>query len=260
MEQGVKMQAETKYNFIVGRTYQRKDVYRVLGIPETTKGGNWDTGYNKYKDDWFIFCNIGVAGRTGHEYNNQFVGDELAWLGKNHSKLENPSIKSLIAPVGKVYIFTRKSNKAPFMYAGIGKAKSVEDTSPVRIVWEFVDEHEFSPVVLPEEVLEVQKYREGVTKQISVNVYERNLEARSKCIEHYGTSCSICQFEFIKFYGQIGEGFIHVHHLKPLSEIGQDYELDPIEDLRPVCPNCHAMLHRKKPPYTIEQLKGIIEC
>ncbi len=62
----------------------------------------------------------------------------------------------------------------------------------------------------------------------------------------------------MKFYGQIGEGFIHVHHLKPLSEIGQEYEVDPIEDLRPVCPNCHAMLHRKKPPYTIEQLKDLI--
>jgi predicted HNH restriction endonuclease len=200
-----------------------------------------------------------VAGRTGHDYNNQFVGNELVWFGKNRSKIETASIQSLISPIGKVYIFTRTSNKDPFMYAGIGKAKSVEDTSPVKIVWEYVDENEFSPVVLPEEVLKVQKYREGVTKQISVNVYERNPEARRKCIEHYGTSCCVCQFEFLKFYGQIGEDFIHVHHLKPLSEIGQDYELEPIEDLRPVCPNCHAMLHRKKPPYTIEELRYIIQ-
>ncbi len=259
VEQGAEVQAETKYNFIVGKTYKRKDIYRVIGIPEDTKGGNWDTGYNKYKDDWFIFCNIGVAGRTGHDYNNQFVGNELVWFGKNRSKIETASIQSLISPIGKVYIFTRTSNKDPFMYAGIGKAKSVEDTSPVKIVWEYVDENEFSPVVLPEEVLKVQKYREGVTKQISVNVYERNPEARRKCIEHYGTSCCVCQFEFLKFYGQIGEDFIHVHHLKPLSEIGQDYELEPIEDLRPVCPNCHAMLHRKKPPYTIEELRYIIQ-
>jgi 5-methylcytosine-specific restriction protein A len=181
----------------------------------------------------------------------------MVW--KKRSKLENSSIQSLISLVGKVYIFTRTSNKEPFMYVGIGKARSVEDTSPVKVVWEFIDENEFSPVVLPEEVLRVQKYHEGVTKQISVNVYERNPEARRKCIEHYGTSCYVCQFEFIKFYGQIGEGFIHVHHLKPLSEIGQDYELDPIKDLRPVCPNCHAMIHRNKPLYTIEQLKDIIQ-
>ncbi len=36
----------------------------------------------------------------------------------------------------------------------------------------------------------------------------------------------------------MGEGFIHVHHLKPLSEVGYEYRVDPIRDLRPVCPNC----------------------
>ena len=239
----------SKYNFIIGKNYKRKDIYRVIEIPEDTKGGNWDTGYNRYKDDWFIFCNIGVAGRTGHDYKNEFLGDELVWFGKNRSKKKHFTIQSLINPVGKVYIFTRTSNKSPFTYAGIGKAKLVEDTEPVKIVWEFI------PL---EEVLEVQKYREGLTKQVSVNVYERNPEARKKCIEQYGPSCHICRFQFDKFYGKIGEGFVHVHHLKSLSEIGQEYELDPIKDLRPVCPNCHAMLHRKKPAYTVEQLKDII--
>jgi len=165
-----------------------------------------------------------VAGRTGHDYNNQFVGDELVWFGKTRSKKDHSTIQSLICPVGKVYIFTRMSNKEPFMYTGIGSAKSVEDTSPVKIVWEFIGENEFSPIVLTEEVLGVQKYREGLTKQISVNVYERNLEARRKCIEQYGTSCYVCSFQFAKVYGEIGEGFVHVHHLKSLSEIGQEYQ------------------------------------
>jgi predicted HNH restriction endonuclease len=46
-----------------------------------------------------------------------------------------------------------------------------------------------------------------------------------------------------------------VHHLRPLSGIAEEYEIDPVEDLRPVCPNCHAMLHRKTPPYTIDELR-----
>lgn len=29
-------------------------------------------------------------------------------------------------------------------------------------------------------------------------------------------------------------------------------------DLVPVCPNCHNMLHRKEPPYTVEELQKII--
>lgn len=60
-----------------------------------------------------------------------------------------------------------------------------------------------------------------------------------------------------KVYGEIGRGFIHVHHKVPLSSIGKEYELDPIKDLVPVCPNCHAMLHRKEPPYDVNDLKEL---
>ena len=56
-------------------------------------------------------------------------------------------------------------------------------------------------------------------------------------------------------HGEIGKNFIHVHHLTPISTIGKEYELNVDTDLVPVCPNCHYMLHRKDPPYTIEELK-----
>jgi 5-methylcytosine-specific restriction protein A len=67
----------------------------------------------------------------------------------------------------------------------------------------------------------------------------------------------VCDFNFEAKYGEIGSGFIHVHHLTPLANIGKEYEVDSIRDLRPVCPNCHAMLHKKYPPYSIEELKSI---
>ncbi|WP_337946952.1 MULTISPECIES: HNH endonuclease [unclassified Pseudoalteromonas] len=78
-----------------------------------------------------------------------------------------------------------------------------------------------------------------------VNSYERNLKARSECIKEYGVSCTVCGFNFEETYGKRGKGFIHVHHIVPISDIGDEYQVDPIRDLRPVCPNCHAMLHRK---------------
>lgn len=106
----------------------------------------------------------------------------------------------------------------------------------------------------PEEVLDPEKYFEGSTKKISVNIYERNFLARKKCIAYHGLSCSVCKFNFESKWGEIGQGFIHVHHLKPLAAINEKYELNPVADLRPVCPNCHAMLHRKSPPYSIEEL------
>lgn len=116
------------------------------------------------------------------------------------------------------------------------------------------------PEVLAEEVTNPEKYQEGTTKLIPVNVYERNTKARKKCIEHYGYNCSVCNFNFGAIFGELGEEFIHVHHLKPLSEIGQEYTLDPIKDLRPVCPNCHCMLHRQTPILSIEALIKIKEA
>lgn len=110
----------------------------------------------------------------------------------------------------------------------------------------------------PEEILELDNYYEGAIKQIKINRYERDLAARNKCIKHYGLNCYVCRFNFEDKYGSIGKEFIHVHHLKPLSEIGCEYELDPIQDLRPVCPNCHAMIHRKRPPYSIEEISKLL--
>ncbi|WP_236721413.1 HNH endonuclease [Trichormus sp. NMC-1] len=106
---------------------------------------------------------------------------------------------------------------------------------------------------------EIINLYEGAKQRITINRYERNNEARKLCIEHYGKICYVCGFNFEKKYGEIGQGFIHVHHLIPLSEIDQEYEVDPIKDLRPVCPNCHAMIHRKNPPYTIEQIKNMLQ-
>jgi len=112
--------------------------------------------------------------------------------------------------------------------------------------------------IFPDEVLSGQTYYEGATKQIRVNVYERNVQARKDCIARYGLSCVVCNFNFKESYKEIGDGYIHIHHLKPLSEIGEEYELDPVQDLRPVCPNCHAMLHRSKTVYTIEALQQLL--
>jgi len=99
---------------------------------------------------------------------------------------------------------------------------------------------------------------EGALRRVVSSEYERNPAARLACIEHYGASCVVCGFSFESTYGEFGRGFIHVHHLTPVSAIGKEYRVDPIADLRPVCPNCHAMLHRQDPPFTIEELRDLM--
>lgn len=115
----------------------------------------------------------------------------------------------------------------------------------------------YSQVMLPEEVSNPELFTEGATRKISVNYYERSPEARIKCIEHYGWNCIICGFNFENKYGTLGKNFIHVHHIIPLSSINEAYKLNPIRDLRPICPNCHAMIHRKSPPYSVDEIKEI---
>lgn len=114
------------------------------------------------------------------------------------------------------------------------------------------------PIGYPDGLLEKDKYPEGAAKEVTVNAYERSAKARSLCLRHYGFKCAVCEIEFDKKYGEIGRGFIHVHHTIPLSKLGPHYTVDPIRDLIPVCPNCHSMLHRKEPPYSIDELKGLI--
>jgi 5-methylcytosine-specific restriction endonuclease McrA len=110
---------------------------------------------------------------------------------------------------------------------------------------------------LPDELDASISIREGAKYQVTVNAYERNPVARSRCVTHYGPTCVVCGFNFGVVYGPLAEGFIHVHHVKPLSEIGEEYEVDPIADLRPVCPNCHAVIHLGGDSRSIDQVKQL---
>lgn len=99
---------------------------------------------------------------------------------------------------------------------------------------------------------------EGARTTIEVSRIERDTHARKKCIDIFGARCTVCGFDFEKTYGEIGAGFIHVHHLKPLAASKGRRKVNPETDLKPVCPNCHEMLHRERPPFMIEELQQIM--
>jgi len=116
------------------------------------------------------------------------------------------------------------------------------------------------PVVhlIPEEVSEPQMCIEGSINRISVNAYERNRKARKQCIEHHGYVCKVCEVDLVTVYGELGKGYTHVHHLTKIAKRGGRYILDPIKHLLPLCPNCHAMIHKQDPPFDVDELKAII--
>ncbi len=85
------------------------------------------------------------------------------------------------------------------------------------------------------------------------------IHVRAKCIAELGTRCVICNFNFEETYGEVGQGFIQVHHLTPLAEIGEEYTVDPIQDLQPVCANCHTIIHRRKPAYSLDEVRTMLK-
>ena len=105
---------------------------------------------------------------------------------------------------------------------------------------------------------EENEYYEGAKQRVTINKYERDVTARNECIRIYGYTCKVCNFDFEKTYGKLGKNYIHVHHLIPLCDIGEHYAVNPRDDLIPVCPNCHAMLHKSNAPHDINELTKLL--
>ena len=70
----------------------------------------------------------------------------------------------------------------------------------------------------------------------------------------------VCDFDFEEAYGELGEGFIEVHHTKPLYSLEEEIIINPKEDLVCLCSNCHRMIHRKRDKIlSVDELKDIME-
>ena len=107
---------------------------------------------------------------------------------------------------------------------------------------------------------EPELFLDGAIRRVSSNVYERDRNARDLCIKKHGTTCAICNFNFQNVYGDLAAGFIHVHHVALLSSIRKSHPINPVEDLVPLCPNCHSMVHMVNPPYSVAQVKEMLSA
>ena len=108
---------------------------------------------------------------------------------------------------------------------------------------------------------------EGLEHQYNLTKKERNPELRRKCIEHYEhlwgghIHCICCGFDFEKAYGDIGEGYIEIHHINPHHTFEGEHMVDPINDLIPLCSNCHSMIHKGVPGRgTCMTLRELKDC
>lgn len=97
---------------------------------------------------------------------------------------------------------------------------------------------------------------------------ERSRKLREAAIAYYSEKgilkCDICDFCFEDVYGEIGKGYIEIHHEKPIyqyhKEGDTEFISEAVKNVKPLCANCHRMIHRNpKKPMTIDELKRAME-
>lgn len=115
------------------------------------------------------------------------------------------------------------------------------------------------PAAFPE-----MEFVEGQLRETLSSRYERNPKARRACLQYYRdhhggrTVCEICGFDFAAAYGDAFRDIIHVHHVKPVASFNGKHNIAPTKDLIPVCPNCHAVAHRRTPPYAPDEIRAML--
>ena len=188
------------------------------------------------------------------------------WPVKSFKRIPNPlywtrlqaveGLPGLLASDALWAAYSRATGRATEAGSGRGRADLNLRRGKVRVseILAVLDDAGWR---LPDELPPGQVYREGAVRQVTVNAHERNPQARRKCISHHGTACAVCLFDFAKAYGHQGRVLIHVHHIDPLRDADGQREVDPIVDLVPVCPNCHAMIHAKDPQHSIEEVRAM---
>lgn len=224
----------------------------IESVGATCKNWNWSWSFVNHEEKFIVF------GLWDVHQDGLILDEDWSEPGKGQS-IEH--IRLVLEKGYQLKIFPMEHTRTE---EGRAKIKSFEpiliDKNLVKGSgrWYAVSDNGSEKTAIAEEVLAPETYIEGATSVISVNAYERNPKARMACIEYYGFKCFICDFDFERLYGAIGKRYIHVHHEAALSSLKKEYVVDPVNDLKPLCPNCHAIIHRTHPPMAVDELKNIL--
>ena len=226
----------------VGKKINQNKISRMDGMKILTDLGMNNSSANYYIYNYIYFITGELFTGTINSYATDY------YLQKILEEKGNAGLETALLSLSQhLDYYEEKSN------ASVKKRREI-----YHKYFELI-KNNISEPIYADEVDSNQTYSEGKTKQVLINSYERNPIARKKCIEHYGLNCQVCDFNFQEKFGALGKGFIHVHHKIDLATVGKEYSVNPITDLIPVCPNCHSMLHKKRPvAYTISELKQVL--
>ena len=197
---------------------------------------------------------------------------QLNWFGEKFSATLEPGSGRSYASIKLDDTIVEKVSEFLPQYFG-GFASPADGGHPkAEIRFEKIQRDEFEiEFLVPEEIdgntdpeqdldEEVASRLEGLPKTVVATRYERDPKNRIEAIRIHGLKCSACGFDFARAYGERGQGYIEIHHIKLVSEAKEAEKVNPLTDLVPVCSNCHRMIHRRKGSLlTVDQLKEILD-
>jgi len=230
----------------------------------TCRNWNWSWSFVNDSEHFVIFgaWDRFLSGRTAKIFSKSWATD----VKGNSSKGYRQSLEHirLIEEEGyKLFTFPMQPVDETWQDDVTAKIKSFTPDLTVKNLVRVGDDWFAAEIdleyPLPEELATPERFPEGAKTTVVINAHERNSKARAACIAYHGCHCAACDLSFVSKYGELGSDFIHVHHIKPLRAVDEEYEVDPKEDLIPVCPNCHAMIHRTEPCLSISELRAHLE-
>lgn len=176
-----------------------------------------------------------------------------------HPSQNKPSIIG-----GKVLSFTSNSNgRKSFKFIADPELSNIFATgswgNEKLIVWGDVNSNNYE--IQSED--ESSSFAEGRKAYRLHLARERDIslakKAKSIRLARTGSlKCDVCNFDFTKTYGALGDGYIEAHHTTPISELSGSRKTK-LSELVLVCSNCHRMLHRTNPVLDVAGLKNIIK-
>ena len=215
--------------------------------------------------------------RSVFEYNDTGIPEDTKWFWgvTDFDRNEKLSIEIFFRGIKYLsYIQFDKRNSAKLnWYADFGNelkrvcSYTKDINFYLSLVFIKIGENKFSVKLLEGDVGEISRMQVSNAKErlegrkivVSSVRVERNDKNRKACIEHHGLTCSACGFNFEETYGDLGRGFIEVHHIVPLSKFLEEKPVDPANELAPLCSNCHRMIHRQRDHVLmVEDLKKIM--
>jgi 5-methylcytosine-specific restriction protein A len=246
--------------------YSREDLKTQFNITDATIN-NGIFKPKLFSSVWLFVTEEKTSDRT--QYKDYFDGQSLQFEGQTERRTDHMLIDSEIEGNEIIVFYRKRKDEYPkfgFRYLGpfsYYSHKTDESTpGPTRFILypnELLPNDDTVVTGVAETTQPYSPMVEGKERSRIQTYYERNQKLRTQAIKIHGTNCKVCGFDFGRKYGRFGEGYIEIHHITPHSSIKGEREVNPQNDLIPVCSNCHRMIHRPRDTWlTIDEIQKMI--